>query len=242
MSVEHVAIIMDGNGRWAQSKGYPRVKGHEVGAQNVRRIMQSANRLGIKYLTLYAFSVENWKRPKLEVMALMRLFKRFLIEYEKEFHKNKVRLRVMGRTSDLSEKIQKEFKRIEAETAGYTEHTLILAVSYSARVEIANAAKAIAEKVKAGKLKASDIDENTLASELYLPDVPDPDLIIRTSGEFRVSNFLLWQCAYSEFYITPVCWPDFDGEELEKAISAFNSRDRRFGGLKNIRGSETTNK
>lgn len=239
MSIKHIAIIMDGNGRWAQAKGLPRVKGHEAGAQNVRRIMKAAKGLGVKYLTLYAFSVENWNRPKLEVEALMRLLKRFLSDYEQEFHDNKIRLRIMGRKSDLPEKIRKEVERVENATAAYSEYTLIIALSYGGRVELVNAAKSIAQKVEAGELKANDVDEKAFASELYLPDVPDPDLIIRTSGEFRVSNFLLWQCAYSEFYITPICWPDFDEVELEKAVEAFSSRDRRFGGLKNIRGTIT---
>ena len=212
---------MDGNGRWAQAKGLPRVKGHEEGAQNVRRIMKAAKQAGVKYLTLYAFSVENWNRPKLEVEALMRLLKRFLTDYEQEFHDNKIRLRIMGRKSDLPEKILKEIERVEVATSAYEDYTLIIALSYGGRVEIVNAAKKLAEKVQAGELNASDIDEKSFASELYLPNVPDPDLIIRTSGEFRVSNFLLWQCAYSEFYITPICWPEFDEGELEKALAAF---------------------
>ena len=240
MEVRHIAIIMDGNGRWAQARGLPRVKGHEAGAQNVRRIMKAAKQAGVKYLTLYAFSVENWNRPKLEVEALMRLLNRFLTDYEQEFHDNKIRLRIMGRKSDLPEKILKEIERVETATSSYEDYTLIIALSYGGRVEIVNAAKKLAEKVQAGEINASDIDEKSFASELYLPDVPDPDLIIRTSGEFRVSNFLLWQCAYSEFYITPICWPDFDEGELEKALAAFGSRDRRFGGLKNIRGTVTT--
>ncbi|MBO7298513.1 MAG: isoprenyl transferase [Kiritimatiellae bacterium] len=242
MDVRHIAIIMDGNGRWAQAKGLPRVKGHEAGAQNVRRIMKAAKQAGVKFLTLYAFSVENWNRPKLEVEALMRLLKHFLSEYENEFHESKIRLRIMGRKSDLPEKILKEVERVEEATAAYSDYTLIIALSYGGRVELVNAAKKLAERVESGELKSSEIDESTFVSELYLPDVPDPDLIIRTSGEFRVSNFLLWQCAYSEFYITPICWPDFDENELEKALESFASRDRRFGGLKNIRGSVTSDK
>lgn len=237
MSVKHIAIIMDGNGRWAQAKGLPRVKGHEAGAQNVRRIMKAAKSAGVKYLTLYAFSVENWNRPKLEVEALMRLLKHFLSNYEQEFHENKIRLRIMGRKTDLPSKILKEIERVEEATSSYADYTLIIALSYGGRVELVNAAKKLAERVESGELKASEIDEKSFMSELYLPDVPDPDLIIRTSGEFRVSNFLLWQCAYSEFYITPICWPDFDEAELNKAIASFDSRDRRFGGLKNIRGT-----
>ncbi len=242
MSIKHLAIIMDGNGRWAQKRGLPRVKGHQAGAEAVLRVMKLAKDAGLKYLTLYAFSVENWNRPKLEVQALMRLLKSFLSKYESEFHTHKIRFRVMGRKSDLPPKILKEIERVEVATAGYDDYTLIIALSYGGRVEIVNAAQRLAERVAAGELKPSEIDEKAFVSELYLPDVPDPDLIIRTSGEFRVSNFLLWQCAYSEFYITPICWPDFDKEELDKAISVFNSRDRRFGGLKNIRGTVISGK
>lgn len=236
MSLDHVAIIMDGNGRWAQNRGLPRTKGHEEGAKNVVPIMKAIKNKGVKYLTIYAFSVENWNRPKNEVNALMHLMSRFFLseKNKQEFHKNKTRVRIMGRRSDLPPKILKDIEKLEEETSNYTDFTLVVALSYGGRVELVNAAKRIAERVESGELKSSDVDEQTIASELYLPDIPDPDLIIRTSGEFRVSNFLLWQCAYSEFYITPVYWPDFDEAELDKALLNYGSRDRRFGGLSSV--------
>ena len=222
---------MDGNGRWAQARGLPRSKGHEAGADSVRQILRSCVKFGIRYLTLYAFSVENWKRPPEEVSGLMSLLRSFLAKYEDALHENRTRLRVLGRRSDLPLLVNQALQHVEKATAGYTDHTLILALSYGGRTEIASAARAIAEKVKSGELSPADITEETVSANLYLPDVPDPDLIIRTSGELRLSNFLLWQCAYSELYVTPVLWPDFREAEFAAALEAFSHRKRRFGGI-----------
>ena len=227
----HVAIIMDGNGRWAKARGLPRVEGHKAGAETVRRVIRAAKNAGVEYLTLYAFSVENWSRPPAEVQALMRLLRFFLKKNEREFHENRVRLRVMGRRSDLPASADKALAEMEAATAHYTEGQLILCLSYGGRTEIAAAARALAEDAAAGRLDPASIDERCVASRLYLPDVPDPDLIVRTSGEERLSNFLLWQAAYAEFYFTPVAWPDFGEDDFRAALDAYASRHRRFGGL-----------
>lgn len=231
---EHVAIIMDGNGRWARARGLPRLKGHEAGAESVRAILAAARDHGVRYLTLYAFSVENWRRPKDEVSGLMRLLGLFLGKYERELHANRTRLRVLGRKQDLPSAVAAALTRVEEATAGYADRALILALSYGGRTEIAAAARRIAEQVRAGTLRPEDIDEATVAGNLYLPDVPDPDLIIRTSGEQRLSNFLLWQAAYSELYVTPVLWPDFRAAEFAAALGEFARRGRRFGGVENV--------
>ncbi len=228
---QHVAVIMDGNGRWAQGRGLPRLKGHEEGAESVRAVLAAAQRHGIRYLTLYAFSVENWRRPAEEVSGLMRLLVYFLGRHAKELHERKTRLRVLGRRSDLPKAVAQALSRVEAETAGYAERTLVLALSYGGRTEIAHAAREIARQVREGSLCPEEVTEATVAAYLYLPDLPDPDLIIRTSGELRLSNFLLWQSAYSEFYCTPVLWPDFREAAFEEALNAFRVRQRRFGGL-----------
>jgi len=227
----HVAIIMDGNGRWAKQRGLPRSKGHEAGANAVEAALKFARDHGIRYLTLYAFSVENWKRPAEEVGALMRLLRKFLTERERELHETRTRLRVQGRVEDLPLPVRTLLRAIERRTEGYTDRTLVLCLSYGARTEIVHAAAKVAEDVKSGRLAVSDIDEKTFARAMYLPDVPDPDLIIRTSGEERLSNFLLWQAAYSEFYFTPVLWPDFGAADFEAALAAFHARKRRFGGV-----------
>jgi undecaprenyl diphosphate synthase len=227
----HVAIIMDGNGRWAKQKGLSRLKGHEEGAESVRAVIRAAKDAGVKYLTLYAFSVENWIRPKDEIGGLMRLLMTFLKTREFELHENKVRLRVIGRIGDLPRHIQAELKRVMDATRHYGEGQLILALSYGGRVEITDAIRQIAKQVKAGELKPGDIDEKLVASHLYVPDVPDPDLLIRTSGEMRVSNFLLWQIAYTELYVTDVLWPDFRDKEFMKAIAEYGKRQRRFGDI-----------
>jgi len=227
----HVAIIMDGNGRWAKSRGLPRLKGHEEGAQSVRCAIQCCRDHGVEYLTLYAFSVENWVRPVSEIRGLMRLLRRFLKEEEHALHENRVRLRVIGRISDLPKPVQSGLKRVMKATEHYTKGQLILALSYGGRTEIANAARRIAEKAVAGELNPKEIDESIVAAHLYAPDLPDPDLMIRTSGEMRLSNFLLWQLSYSEFYITDVLWPDFREEEFAKAIEAYGRRKRRFGDI-----------
>ena len=229
---QHVAIIMDGNGRWAQRRGLPRIRGHQVGAESVRAIVRACKKAGVKYLTLYAFSVENWVRPKIEIRGLMRILKRFLTKEEKELHENQVRLRVIGRLHDLPADVQAELKRVMKVTGHYTGGQLILALSYGGRAEIVDAVRSIANKVKKGETRPESIDELTIAENLYAPDIPDPDLMIRTSGELRISNFLLWQLSYAEFYITDVLWPDFREEEFAKAIEAYSRRRRRFGDIK----------
>ncbi|NLF22982.1 MAG: di-trans,poly-cis-decaprenylcistransferase [Lentisphaerae bacterium] len=230
-SLRHVAIIMDGNGRWAQRRGWPRLKGHHAGAETVRCVLQCCRRAGIQYLTLYAFSKENWRRPKAEVDGLMRLLRDFLRRQEAELHDQRVRLRVMGCREDLSAAVRREIERVEVATASYEAGQLILALSYGGRTEIAHAARQIASLAARGELDPASVDEQTLARHLYLPDVPDPDLIIRTSGEQRISNFLLWQSAYSEFYVTPVLWPDFREADFQAALDNYAARLRRFGGI-----------
>ncbi len=225
----HLAVIMDGNGRWAKQRGLPRMKGHERGAESVRVAIRTCRKLGIRYLTLYAFSVENWARPKQEVDALMDLLKRFLRKEEQELHDNKVRLRAIGRLSDLPKSVRRELNRVMHATEHYKDGTLVLALSYGGRTEIAAAAREIARKAKAGELDADKVDEATVAAHLYAPDIPDPDLMIRTSGEMRISNFLLWQLSYSELYITDVLWPDFREEQILKAVEEYGRRHRRFG-------------
>jgi undecaprenyl diphosphate synthase len=224
-----VAIIMDGNGRWAKQRGLPRIKGHERGAESVRVAVRACKKLGVRYLTLYAFSVENWGRPKAEINALMSLLKRFLRREEHEFHENRIRLRTIGRTGDLPESVRRELDAVMRATAHYTDGTLILALSYGGRAELADAARNIARKVKAGALDAESVTEDTVAAHLYAPDIPDPDLMIRTSGEMRLSNFLLWQLSYAELYVTDTLWPDFREEHLVRAIEEYGHRQRRFG-------------
>ena len=227
----HVALIMDGNGRWAQERGLSRIEGHKEGAQSVRAVLRAAAKAGVEFITVYAFSTENWKRPPQEVDGLMKLLIGSLNAYEQELHDNRIRLRVMGQLERLPLPVRRRLQKTIDATAGYTEHTFIIALSYGSRTEIADAAKRIAEKVHAGDLKTNEIDEKTIAEHLYLPDVPDPELMIRTSGELRLSNFLLWQLSYSEFYITDTYWPDFREEQFYEALAAFNDRDRRYGGV-----------
>ncbi|MBT3193351.1 MAG: isoprenyl transferase [Verrucomicrobia bacterium] len=225
----HVAIIMDGNGRWARKRGLPRLKGHEEGASSVRCAIQCCRNYGVEYLTLYAFSVENWVRPPSEIRGLMQLLRRFLKEDEHELHEHEVRLRVIGRMQDLPRLVQSGLNRVMKATEHYTKGQLILALSYGGRSEIADAVRQIAEKVKSGALDPARVDESTVAEHLYAPDVPDPDLMIRTSGEMRLSNFLLWELSYSEFYVTDVLWPDFREEQFAAAMDAYARRQRRFG-------------
>lgn len=220
---------MDGNGRWAKARGKPRLSGHEAGAEAVRRTLRAIRNTGVQYLTLYAFSVENWSRPEIEVKGLMRLLRRFLEKNERELHDNKIRLRIQGRRSDLPKTVNMRLAKIEAATADYTQGTLILALSYSGRTEIAYAARTLARAACAGKIDPETIDESTVSDALYLPDVPDPDLIIRTSGEIRLSNFLLWQAAYSEFIFLDTLWPDFTEADFNAALAEFAKRSRRFG-------------
>ena len=225
----HVAIIMDGNGRWAEERGLPRIHGHQKGAERIRDVIRTATEIGIGYLTLYAFSKENWVRPKEEVDFLMGLLSQYLDQELPELKKNKVRFNVIGRREDLPADVQKKIQRNMAETAGFDKLVLTLALSYSGRVEITEACRRIAEKVKRGEIAPEDIQESTIRGALYTADLPDPDLLIRTSGELRISNFLLWQISYSEIYITDKFWPEFTPDEFQKALEAYQKRKRRFG-------------
>lgn len=228
----HVAVIMDGNGRWAKNRGLPRIKGHQAGAESVRAILKACRKFNIEYLTLYAFSSENWIRPRPEVTGLMALLKKFLRDQSFELHENQVKLRVIGHVQDLPSSVQSELARVIDETAHYSKGTLTLALSYGGRTELTDAMRAIARKVKDGKLNPSAISEKTIQQHLYAPDIPDPDLMIRTSGEMRISNFLLWQLSYAELYITPVLWPDFREPEFAAALENYQQRHRRFGDIK----------
>ena len=227
----HIAVIMDGNGRWAKKRGLPRLAGHRAGSESVRRMLNYCRDAGIRYLTLYAFSTENWSRPRDEVDGLMKLLEGFIKANEAELLEKQVRLRVIGRKGDLPEKLRREIERLERETETF-DRQLLVALSYSGRAELTDAVRRIAARLRDGSLRAEEIDEGTISANLYAPDVPDPDLIIRTSGEMRISNFLLWECAYSEFYVTPVLWPDFREEDFRAALDAYAARDRRFGGVK----------
>ena len=228
---QHVAIILDGNGRWAKSKGMPRNYGHTVGAKNVETVCQAAHDMGIKYLTLYAFSTENWNRPDNEVNALMKLLESYLKNCIKTADKNNMRVRVIGDTTKLSEKFQNQIKELESASAHNDGLNLQIAINYGSRDEMIRALKKMYHDMENGSRQVSELNEDMFASYLDTAGIPDPDLLIRTSGEQRLSNYLLWQLAYSEFYFTDVPWPDFGKEELEKAVEAYNKRDRRFGGL-----------
>ena len=228
--MEHLAIIMDGNGRWAKARGLPRSEGHRAGGETVRRVLGFCRDAGIRYLTLYAFSVENWKRPKEEVDALMGLLVSYLAGEESMLHRHQVRLRIMGQRDDLPAEVRAALNHVESVTAHY-ERQLILCLSYGGRRELVSAAKKLAQAAAEGKLDPESIDEDVFATQLYLPDVPDPDLIVRTSGEMRLSNFLLWQASYAELYVTPVLWPDFDKADFDAALASFGKRERRYGGV-----------
>ena len=225
----HVAVIMDGNGRWAKQRGRPRLFGHRAGADSLRAILRACRDHGVEFLTVYAFSTENWVRPEDEVSGLMSLLKTFLKKDEHELHENQVRLRVTGRLQDLPKAVRNELERVMAATRNYEKGHLILALSYGGRAEIVDAVRAIASDVRAGKLAPEAIDEKAIAARLYLPDVPDPDLMIRTSGELRLSNFLLWELSYSEFYFTETLWPDFREPDFAKALEEYARRQRRYG-------------
>lgn len=225
----HIAIIMDGNGRWARQRGEQRVFGHNNGVQSVRETAEAAAELGIRYLTMYAFSTENWNRPKEEVDALMHLLVVTISNEVKTLNDNQIRLRVIGDIHCLDKQVRKELEKALADTAGNTRMDLFLALSYSGRWEIVDAVKKIAELVKAGKLDPSQINEKTVAENMNAPDLPDPELLIRTSGEYRISNFLMWQTAYTELYFSPKLWPDFRKNDLYEAIIDFQHRERRFG-------------
>ena len=226
---EHVAIIMDGNGRWAKQRAMNRVLGHEEGTESVREVVRTSRNLGIKWLTLYAFSEENWKRPKYEITALMGILKRFLKSELNEMLENNIRFMTIGRISRLPEDVRKLIEETTAKTSGNTGMTLTLALSYGGRQEIFDAMQKIAKRIISGDLQPSDINEGLISDFLYTAGMPDPDLLIRTSGEYRVSNFLLWQIAYTELYTTPTLWPDFRKKEYLKAIEDYQKRERRFG-------------
>ncbi|MGD0566039.1 MAG: isoprenyl transferase [Candidatus Goldiibacteriota bacterium] len=228
----HLAVIMDGNGRWAKKRSLPRFMGHAEGAKSVRVVTEECARLGIKFLTLYAFSTENWKRPEKEVGYLMGLLDRFLDTELPVLMKNNVRLNTIGDLSRLPAKLTKKLDLVKEKTSKNSGLTLVLALNYGSRSEILAAVRAIAEKAVNRSLKPEKISEETISRNLYTASMPDPDLLIRTSGEMRISNFLLWQIAYSELYITPVLWPDFRKKELLAALRSFNRRERRYGGIK----------
>ncbi|HET6204419.1 MAG TPA: isoprenyl transferase [Planctomycetota bacterium] len=227
----HVAIIMDGNGRWARRRRLRRVLGHRAGIRAVREVVTECARLGVESLTLYAFSVENWRRPRGEVEYLMGLLKRFLIGEREEIARNRIRLTSIGRIEDLPEDVRRELRRTEEMSAGNGGMRLCLALSYGGRAEIADAVRRIAEKAARGEIEPREVTEEVLRAHLYDATLPDPDLLIRTAGEMRVSNFLLWQISYTEFYVTPKCWPEFGKRELHEAIEEYRRRERKFGGL-----------
>ncbi|MEW5721655.1 MAG: isoprenyl transferase [Thermodesulfobacteriota bacterium] len=225
----HVAVIMDGNGRWAQARGRKRIDGHREGAESVRAITRACRRLGLGYLTLYAFSSENWQRPRPEVEALMRLLSQYLKRELNEMLENGIRLNAIGEVDRLPRFLNKLLRETMARTAGNRDMVLTLALSYGGRAEILRACRRVAEESLAGRLEPGEVDEKAFARFLYSPDLPDPDLLIRTGGESRVSNFLLWQIAYTELYVTGVMWPDFREEQLYAALRDYQGRQRRYG-------------
>ena len=227
----HVAIIMDGNGRWAKAKKMPRNYGHTMGAKNVERICKAAHDMGIRYLTLYAFSTENWNRPDSEVSALMTLLDSYLKNCLKTAKKNNMRVRVIGDISRLTEKFQKSIRDLEEASKAYDGLNLQIAINYGSRDEMIRAMRRMLEDCGAGRLTAQELNEERFSRYLDTAEIPDPDLLIRTSGEQRLSNYLLWQLAYSEFYFTETPWPDFHEEELRQAVEAYSARDRRYGGI-----------
>lgn len=228
----HIAIILDGNGRWAKAKGMPRNYGHAQGSKNVERICEEAYRMGVKYLTVYAFSTENWNRPKDEVDALMKLLRNYMKTCLKTAAKNDMKVRVIGDKTGLDEDIRNRIAELEEATKDNGGLNFQIALNYGSRDEIVRAVRRVSEAVKEGKVKPEDIDEKMFETYLDTHGIPDPDLMIRTSGELRLSNYLLWQLAYTEFYFTDIPWPDFTKEELSKAIEQYNRRDRRYGGVK----------
>jgi undecaprenyl diphosphate synthase len=228
----HVAIILDGNGRWAKAKGLPRTSGHVQGAKTVEQICEDAYNMGIKYLTVYAFSTENWKRPDSEVKTLMNLLRNYMKNSIKRAMKNNMCVRVIGDKTGLAEDLRESIDKLENETRNNTGLHFQIAINYGGRDELRRGISKLAGKVASGELKPEDISEEVIENELDTKGIPSPDLLIRTSGEQRISNFLLWQLAYSELYFTPVPWPDFNKDELEKAVEAYNNRDRRYGLVK----------
>jgi undecaprenyl diphosphate synthase len=225
----HIAVIMDGNGRWARARGLPRFRGHSAGTRSVRDCIEGAIEAGVEYLTLFTFSQENWSRPAAEIDALMRLLRRYARNERDDLKRQGVEVRVFGDLDRLSSSPRRAVEEIQLHTRGGRNLKLNLMISYGARAEIARAARVLAERVAAGEMRADEVDEATFAAELYTADMPDPDLLIRTSGEQRISNFLLWQLAYTELFVTPVLWPDFRREHLFQAIYDYQRRERRFG-------------
>jgi undecaprenyl diphosphate synthase len=226
---EHVAIIMDGNGRWAKARGLPRIMGHKKGSETLRNILKGCQDMGLRYLTIYAFSSENWKRPQIEITDLMELLRHYLDNEITSLHKNGIRLRVIGDVNKLAPDIRKQIESAEALTKDNNAFNLTVALSYGARQEIVQAIQALAAQIGSGTLDVTTIDEKTVSSMLYTNALPDPDLLIRTGGEHRMSNFLLWQSAYTELYFTPVLWPDFTLAHLSDAVTEYASRERRYG-------------
>jgi undecaprenyl diphosphate synthase len=227
----HIAIIMDGNGRWAQRQGLPRIEGHRRGVASVRRITEECARLDLAQLTLYCLSSENWKRPPRELEFLMHLLEQYMIEERSTIMEQNIRVNVIGRRRDIPEAVQREMQKTIDLSSTNTGLRLCLAINYGSRLELVDAVRQIAGEVAAGKLNPADIDEQTVANHLYTAGMPDPDLLVRTAGEMRVSNFLLWQISYSEIWVTDHCWPEFRESDLHQAIRDYAARDRRFGGL-----------
>jgi undecaprenyl diphosphate synthase len=227
----HIAIIMDGNGRWARRRRLPRIAGHRAGARSVHDAVENCSRLGIKALTLYAFSTENWKRPRKEVDTLMDLLREYIRRELAEIHRNGIRLQILGRYEQLPTEVRHDLEDALRETASNTGMVLNVALNYSARAELVDAFQSICKRVQEGVASAAEITEQTISDHLYTRGLPDPDLLIRTSGEMRVSNFLLWQIAYAEIWVTDTCWPDFNRRHLLQAILDFQKRERRYGGL-----------
>jgi len=228
---KHISVIMDGNGRWAKKHGFAaKLKGHEAGAETIRAVLRACDNTGVRYLTLYAFSTENWKRSRAEVTGLMKLLRDFLINNTDELIEKGIRLRAIGQIEKLPGETRKELERSIDKSKHNTKLDLILALSYGGRTEIVDCIRQISLIVKSGEMNPEDISEETVKQNLYAPDVPDPELLIRTSGEMRISNFLLWQISYSEIYVTPVLWPDFREDDFYEAIADYQNRSRRYGG------------
>ena len=233
----HIAVVMDGNGRWAQQRDLPRTAGHRAGADAARKVIRACGDLGVEVLTLYSFSSENWKRPADEVDALMGLCVEYCAKEMESLREENIRVRTIGRRRELPDEVREGLEALENHTASCTGPTLCLAINYGSRAELADAARSIAEAAVRGDLSPDEITERDIAARLYAPDLPDPDLFIRTGGSHRLSNFLLWQLSYTELVVTDTLWPDFDGEGLNAAINEFATRERRFGGIASTKGS-----
>lgn len=229
---EHIAIILDGNGRWARKRGMPRTAGHAIGAETFRRVATYCRDIGVKYLTAYAFSTENWRRPPEEVAEIWRLLREYLDETYERMERDRVKVRILGGREEMPEDVRELLAKIDEKSRHIDGITLCLCINYGSRDEITRAARLLAEDAAAGKISPGEITEDSIAGRLYSAGIPDPDLVIRPSGEVRLSNFLLWQCAYSELYFTDTLWPDFGEEEIDRAVEEYNRRDRRYGGVK----------